>query len=307
MNFLSLYKRQLIFFFKKKINIDLHNNEKNLSLENLFIKYGSDKAKGLYNNKSIGHGYTKFYLKNLEKLKYKKLNILEIGSYAGASAAAFSKFFPKSKIFCLDINISNSKYVSKNINVFGIDVTKEKSCRSFIRKANISSKDKYFDIIIDDGSHFPKHVIKTFNLLFLSLKSNGIYFVEDTHTSYNHYFGGNAFDLKFSNTHVNYFKSLTDSLNYQEIANPFYRKKKYDGLIKNISFYHNMIVLKKGINKIKSKLVINNSYEDKRYHSRLKTKGNKKRYFLKYLIIFKTYTFLLFIFYSFKKFLLLRY
>jgi predicted O-methyltransferase YrrM len=179
LNFLSLYKRQLIFFFKKKINIDLHNKEKNLSLENLFIKYGSDKAKGLYNNKNIGHGYTKFYLKNLEKLKYKKLNILEIGSYAGASAAAFSKFFPKSKIFCLDINISNFKYVSKNINVFGIDATKEKSCRSFIRKANISSKDKYFDIIIDDGSHHLGDILNGIKFYFKYIKPNGFYVVED--------------------------------------------------------------------------------------------------------------------------------
>ena len=68
-----------------------------------------------------------------------------------------------------------------------------------------------------------------------------------------------------------------------------------------------MSVLKKGINSNKSNLVLNNSYEDKRYKSRLRTKGNKTRYFIKYLIIFKTYTFLLFIFNLFKKIILLRY
>tara|TARA_B100000795_G_scaffold269554_1_gene259302 strand:+ start:2796 stop:3602 length:807 start_codon:yes stop_codon:yes gene_type:complete len=267
----------------------------NSTLNKLFQKYKSDKFE---------HGYSEVYDKYFLNLKNQKLNILEIGVADGSSIKAWSDFFKKSTIIGFDIkkiDLKKNRLNKKNIKIY---------CGSQIDEVfinNLILKYGKFDIIIDDGSHFPKHVIKTFNLLFLSLKSNGIYFVEDTHTSYNHYFGGNAFDLKFSNTHVNYFKSLTDSLNYQEIANPFYRKKKYDGLIKNISFYHNMIVLKKGINNIKSKLVINNSYEDKRYHSRLKTKGNKKRYFLKYLIIFKTYTFLLFIFYSFKKFLLLRY
>ena len=144
-------------------------------------------------------------------------------------------------------------------------------------------------------------------MLFPKLKKDGIYFIEDIQTSYNHYFGGNPFDLKYSNTHMNYFKNLTDSLNYQEIANPFYSRGKYDGLIKNISFFHNMIVIKKGINNIKSNLVLNNSYENKRYKSRLTTKDNKVRYFFKYQIIFKFYTFVLFIFSTLKKIILFRY
>ena len=48
-----------------------------------------------------------------------------------------------------------------------------------------------------------------------------------------------------------------------------------------------MIVIKKGINNIKSNLVLNNSYENKRYKSRLTTKDNKVRYFFKYQIIFR--------------------
>jgi hypothetical protein len=267
----------------------------NSTLNELFKKYKSDKYE---------HGYSEVYDKFFLKLKNKKLKILEIGVADGSSIKAWSDFFKKSTIIGFDIkkiNLKKKKLNRKNIKIH---------CGSQIDEIFINSLiSKYgkFDVIIDDGSHFPKHVIKTFNLLFNNLANNGIYFVEDTQTSYNHYFGGNAFDLKFSNTHVNYFKSLTDSLNYQEIANPFYKKKKYDGLIKNISFFHNMIVLKKGINSIKSKLVLNNSYEDKRYQSRLRTKGNKSRYFLKYLIIFKTYTFLLFLFNAFKKILLFRY
>ena len=62
-------------------------------------------------------------------------------------------------------------------------------------------------------------------MLFPSLELDGYYFVEDMQTSYIHFFRGNPFDLKYSDTHMNFFKQLTDSLNYQEIANPFIVKE----------------------------------------------------------------------------------
>ena len=106
MNFFSLFKRNLIYKFKKKRSIDTENIKFN-TLDDLFHHYGSDKADVFkFNNKS-GHGFSKFYEKNFEKFKNKKINILEIGSYAGGSAAAFVKYFPNVNIFCFDINISN--------------------------------------------------------------------------------------------------------------------------------------------------------------------------------------------------------
>lgn len=264
-------------------------------LDRLFKKYKSDKYQ---------HKYSEVYENFISKLKNKRLKILEIGVADGSSIKAWSEFFKKSIIVGIDIkkiDLKKNSLVKKNIKIY---------CGSQIDDyflKQITSKYGKFDIIIDDGSHFPKDVIKTFNLLFSKLNKNGIYFIEDVQTSYNHYFGGNPFDLKYSNTHMNYFKHLTDSLNYQEIANPFYSKKKFDGLIKNISFFHNMIVIQKGINNLKSNIVLDNSYENKRYKNRLVTKDNKVRYFLKYKIFFKSYTFLLFFFNTLRKIILFRY
>ena len=106
---------------------------------------------------------------------------------------------------------------------------------------------------------------------------------------------------------MNFFKNLTDSLNYQEIANPFYSKKEYDSKIINMSFYHNMVVVRKGENIKESREVLNHSYEDMKYLKKIEQSGNKTRYFIKYKIIFKLYTFILFIFYTIKKILLLRF
>ena len=80
---------------------------------NLFHYYGSDKANIFKKNNKKGHGFSKFYEKHFKKFEKKNINILEIGSYAGASAAAFLKYFQNSKVFCFDINISNFKYSFK--------------------------------------------------------------------------------------------------------------------------------------------------------------------------------------------------
>ena len=105
---------------------------------------------------------------------------------------------------------------------------------------------------------------------------------------------------------MNFFKQLTDSLNYQEIANPFYIEKKYDGKITNISFYHNMVFVRKGNNDKPSREVIKHSYEDMKFLEKSERTGKKFRYFLKYKVLYKTYTLILFIFHTIKKLLLLR-
>ena len=106
MNFFSLFKRNIIYKFKKKILIDLDKVEEK-SLDKLFQFYGSDKGNFFEAGNTRGHGYSDFYVSQLNNLKDNKINILEIGSYAGGSAAAFAKYFSKANIFCLDINLRN--------------------------------------------------------------------------------------------------------------------------------------------------------------------------------------------------------
>ena len=257
----------------------------------------------IYKSDKIEHQYIKVYESYFEKIRNEKLKILEIGIADGKSLLTWSDYFKNSVIVGIDIHKIN--IVEKKLNRNNIEVHQgSQSDQTFIQQ--IISKYKEFDIIIDDGSHLSKDVKKSFNLLFSTLKDDGLYIVEDIQTSYNHFFGGNPFDLKYSNSHMNFFKHLTDSLNHQEIANPFYIKKKYDGKITNISFYHNMVFVRKGINDLKSKEVINNSYEDMKYFEKSSRTGKKFQYFVKYKIFYKAYTIFLFVFNTIKKILLLR-
>ena len=187
MNFFSLFKRNLIYNFKKKKSIDNDNINTN-SLDKLFYHYGSDKAHLFKKTANKGHGYSEFYKKKLEKIKNQKINILEIGSYAGASAAAFAKYLPNSNIFCFDINISNFEYKSKKIHVFGIDINNQKKAIKIMNKIAYQFNIEKFDIIIDDGSHNLSDILIALKFFFKYLRNKGLYVIEDfKHPNYYRY------------------------------------------------------------------------------------------------------------------------
>ena len=209
MNFLSLLKRSLIYKLKKKTNVDLDGIEYS-SLDKLFSHYGTDKSEYSKDKKNKTHGFSKYYEKHLSFLKEKKIKILEIGSFSGASAAAFSKYFSNCEIYCLDINISNFKYYSKKINVFGLNSSNPKMVSKFLKKINLKETFKYFDIIIDDGSHKNSDQLNTLNHFYQYLVDGGFYVIED---------------YKFSD----YFKHLNDvdDIKIDELADHVLKKKRF--------------------------------------------------------------------------------
>ena len=226
MNFFSLFKRKFKFIIKKKINID-NINLKQKSLDKLFNYFGSDKSFYLGNSKTLAHGYSKFYTKNLDHLKNKKINILEIGSYAGASAAAFIKYFPNGNVFCFDVNISNFEFESQKIHVFGIDINNENKVKKTLTKIFNQHRFSQFDLIIDDGSHNLKDILFSLNFFFQYLKGEGTFIIEDfKHPNYYQYnrninhilvdeFLKNILDKKLSKSSIfneNKQKYLMDSI-----------------------------------------------------------------------------------------------
>ena len=187
MNFFSLFKRSILYKIKNKINIDLDNVNRD-TLDELFHYYGSDKANIFKKTQDQGHGFSGFYTQHLEHLKQREIKILEIGSYAGASASAFVKYFPNSKVYCFDINISKFIYSSKNIHVFGLNIKDQKKVEKILSKINLESNSNFFDVIIDDGSHYLSDILFSLKTLFKYIKKGGIYVIEDfNHPNYYDY------------------------------------------------------------------------------------------------------------------------
>ena len=209
--------------------------------------YGTDKTGS--------HWYTPHYMTHLRKFKRKKIKLLEIGvgGYAnpkvgGNSLRMWKKYFSFGKIYAIDI-YDKSVLQENRITIYqGSQVDKD-----FLEK--VTNEIGALDIIIDDGSHLNEHIIETFKILFPKLKDGGVYVVEDIQTSYWEDYGGDRKNLSNPKTAMNFFKSLTDCLNHQEIPDENYQETYFDKKIISMHFYHNMVFIYKGNNDEKSNCV----------------------------------------------------
>ncbi len=100
-------------------------------------------------------------------------------------------------------------------------------------------------------------LLKPLQYYFPYYKNGGIYAIEDTQTSYWPDYGGDSENLNNPDTIMNYFKKLTDNLNYKELKIPGYQPSYLEENIISMHFYHNMIFIYKGKNKEESNFVKN--------------------------------------------------
>jgi hypothetical protein len=225
-------------------------------LNQLAQLYGSDKFGS--------HFYTPHYARHFRDLRNKPVTLLEIGiggwtdgkGYAdktrgGGSLRMWKTYFPKGRIYGLDIE-DKSYHDEPRIKTFRGSQDDENFLKKVIAETGAP------DIIIDDGSHYTHHVIKSFNVLFPLLKTGGIYVVEDLQTSYWHSTADEDWngseDLSAPHTSMNFFKKLVDGLNYEEFRHE-YEPNYFDRNITGVHFYHNLMFIEKGANNEGSNLV----------------------------------------------------
>lgn len=238
---LELIRTFVIRHFSDTTRESLRNFIK--SLKALFIQDNLDKLAVLYGTDKFSHHYTPIYSFYLQEKRYSPYHILEIGiggmknpQSGGGSLKMWSKYFPNSNIFGIDI-YDKSFFNSRKIKTYRGSQTDV----SFLDKLIVEIKNVH--IIIDDGSHFNTDVITTFKHLFPQLADGGYYFIEDIQTSYWTEYGGDSKNLNHPNTTLSYFKTLIDEINHTEIRNR--SDINNDFKIEYIHFYHNMIVVKK--------------------------------------------------------------
>ena len=104
---------------KKILSKSFKNIDKNFNLElKNFLKIYSDRP--IKNNKggcSINHAFALYYI--VKKLKPKL--VIESGVYKGQTTWLIEKASPKSKLICIDINLSQREYISKKAKYSDID------------------------------------------------------------------------------------------------------------------------------------------------------------------------------------------
>ena len=141
-------------------------------------------------------GFIEIYETLFKDFRDKEINILEIGIENGDSLRLWRDYFKHANICGIDI--LKKEFKINNVNIMCGD----QSDLSFLSEV-VKKYDK-FDIIIDDGSHLAKHIIKSFSYLFNFLHKNGIYIIEDLQTSYIPRYGGSRVNLNKKNTSMNF-------------------------------------------------------------------------------------------------------
>lgn len=155
-------------------------NYKTLSVDRELEKKIARQMDKAGSDKNARHNYPVAYSYFLSKLpSLNNLSILEIGiaisNMAYSSLHGWSKIFPESKIYGLDID-TNRMINEGNIVSYRAD-------QGNIHDMNIFKEqigDTRFDVILDDGSHWLKDAIVSFECLFYDrLNNDGIYMIED--------------------------------------------------------------------------------------------------------------------------------
>ena len=124
-------------------------------------------------DKNTTHSYLHIYEKYLASYRKKENTMLEIGVMGGHSIVLWNYYLPRTKIIGMDINYS---YLAvnfdnnENVKLLTMDGTDPETPKTL---------NTYFDIILDDASHFQHHQIQTLDIFLPYVKEGGIYIIED--------------------------------------------------------------------------------------------------------------------------------
>lgn len=129
--------------------------------------------------------YCEVYDQFFEAIRQDKIRFLLIGIGKGGCLKMWKDYFPKAEIFAMDIRPECKEFEEEGIEVHIGDQGDADFVNGFLQETGGN-----FDIIIDDGGHQMYQQINSFLLMWNSMKPEGVYVIEDTHTSYWPHFGG---------------------------------------------------------------------------------------------------------------------
>jgi hypothetical protein len=142
-------------------------------LSDLFDRLGSDKGTA-----GDGHGYAGFYAENIPR-STKKLVEVGIGTFLNFNGSCGSILawleWIDGEVVGFDIHDPTVEIASPRFTFVKGDL----GCQADLERLAAASVGA--DVIIDDGSHLSDHVWRAFDNLYPSVKSGGMYIIEDVH------------------------------------------------------------------------------------------------------------------------------
>jgi len=180
-------------FYKKTKESDFYTNE--LNLTQLANKFETDKGNAEKNTLSWGKdwpehicmGYTETYEKYMNEFREKPVKFFEIGicdkRFPYASPKMWLSYFKNIELYCVDNfwgnYLKDKEGEVKMINDWGVNFI-------YADQGNFCDWNELkqqcpndFDFFVEDGSHWPNHMIVSLWQARDLIKSGGYYFMED--------------------------------------------------------------------------------------------------------------------------------
>jgi len=158
------------------------------SLAEIFTRHGTDKRPGY-------HDYAAVYGPLLAPLREQPITLLEIGVSAGRSLRAWADYFPRARIYALDREPKREHDTARIRTTVA-----NQADRASLHAALALLGSPALDLVIDDGGHRMDEQQVSLGTLFPNVRPDGLYVIEDVHTSFPDLYPGYGVDADGGNS-----------------------------------------------------------------------------------------------------------
>ena len=179
--------------------------------------------------------YFEIYERHFAPFRGRSPRVLEIGVSHGGSLDMLREWLGHgTTIVGIDIDERITDLRRRNVHL----AVGDQSDAGFL--AGVVDRQGPFDIVIDDGSHIPRHQIASLEALWPTMTSGSVYLVEDTHTNYwESYEGG----FEEPTTFIEFAKRLADALHAFHSRTPGFEPSEWTRTLGGLHFYDSIVVL----------------------------------------------------------------
>lgn len=182
------------------------------------------------------HHYIPIYDRYFSSWRQKKVRFLELGVSKGGSISMWRRYFGADAIiYGIDIDPNCAQYdgIDGKVRIGSQD--NPEFLRQVVREMG------GVDIVLDDGSHVMSHIRTSLETLLPELENDGLYMIEDLHTSYWSGFGGGFWSKA---NFFNFVRDLIDDMHtwYHPAGNKYGETSKF---VTGIHIHDSVVVIDK--------------------------------------------------------------
>jgi hypothetical protein len=182
--------------------------------------------------------YFDIYHRHFARFRGTPCVVVEIGVYHGGSLQMWRSYFgERAAIYGVDVDPACKTLEEPGTTI----LIGDQADRFFL--ARLADEIGPIDILIDDGGHRMHEQITTFEFLYSRLKPEGVYLIEDLHTSYWSEYGG-AYGRP--GTFIEYAKGWIDQLNAWHSRDDRLAVTEFTRTTRSMHVYDSVIVLERG-------------------------------------------------------------